>query len=183
MSERVVDMACERLQAQGHKPPPRKGTSEETLLGSGDTGDDIAAFGERLRTRWPRLPGDVIERLVSLYGSNAERLVDGIAADPVLAERFAPHLPVTRAEVEYAMRDEMALTLEDFMERRSRLLLWEPDNGLSVADGVARTMAAALGWDAARVADEIARYRALVERLKSFDGDAPETEAAHAAHG
>jgi glycerol-3-phosphate dehydrogenase len=183
MSERVVDMACERLQGLGQKPPQRRGTSEETLLDSGDTGDDVAAFAARLRARWPRLAGDVIERLVALYGSNAERLVDGIAADPVLAERFAPHLPVTRAEVEYSVRDEMALTLEDFMERRSRVLLWEPDNGLSVVDGVARTMAAALGWDAARVADEIARYRALVERLKSFDGDAAEADAARAAHG
>lgn len=183
MSERVVDMACERLQALGVKLPSRKGTSEEALLGSGATGDDVAAFAERLRRRWPRVGDDVIDRLVALYGSNAERLVDGIAADPVLAQRFAPHLPVTRAEVEYAVREEMALTLEDFMERRSRLLLWEPDNGLSATQGVAQAMGAALGWDAARVDDEIGRYRALAERLKSFDGDAAEAEPAQAAHG
>ncbi len=183
MSERVVDIACERLQAQGVKLPTPKGTSEDARLGSGDTGDDVAAFAERLRTRWPRVGSDVVDRLVALYGSHAERLVDGIAVDPVLAERFAPHLPVTRAEVEYTVREEMALTLEDFMERRSRLLLWEPDNGLSVAEGVARTMAGALGWDAVRLHDEIGRYRALAERLKSFDGDTAEAETAQAAHG
>jgi len=81
------------------------------------------------------------------------------------------------------VREEMALTLEDFMERRSRLLLWEPDNGLCVADGVARAMAASLGWDAARIRDEVARYRALVERLKRFNGEAATAETAHAAHG
>jgi glycerol-3-phosphate dehydrogenase len=183
MSERVVDLAAERLQALGVKPPARQGTSEDAVLGSGHTGDDVAGFAERLRSRWPRVGRDVVERLVALYGSNAERLVDGIAADPVLAERFSPRLAVTRAEVEYALREEMALTLEDFMERRSRLLLWEPDNGLAVADGVARVMAAALGWDAARVRDEVARYRTLVERLKSFDGDTPDAETAQAAHG
>jgi glycerol-3-phosphate dehydrogenase len=186
MSERVVDLACERLNALGVEPPARKGTSEEALLGSGDTGDDMGAFTERLRARWPRVPPEVVERLVTLYGSNAERLVDGIAADPVLAERFAAHLAVTRAEVEYAVREEMALTLEDFMERRGRLLLWEPDNGLSIADDVARAMAAVLGWDATRARDEAERYRALADRLKQFDSAAaPEDgrEAARAAHG
>jgi glycerol-3-phosphate dehydrogenase len=183
MSERVVDMAWERLQAQGVKAPARKGTSEEAVLGSGHTGDDVAAFAQRLAERWPQVGCDVVERLVALYGSNAERLVDGIAADPLLAERFSPQLPVTRAEVEYAVREEMALHLEDFMERRSRLLLWAADNGLSVVDGVARTMAALLGWEAARVQDGIGRYQALVVRLKSFEGDTPEAEAAQAAHG
>jgi len=183
MAERVVDLACERLQAQGRKMPPRHGTSEETLLDSGDTGDNIGTFAERLRARWPRVSGDVIDRLVHLFGSNAERLTDGIAADPVLAERFAPHLPLTRAEVEYAVREEMALTLEDFMERRSRLLLWEPDNGLSVAEGVAQAMAGLLGWSASRAADEVTRYRLLAERLKSFDGDATEIGYSKAAHG
>ena len=183
MSERVVDMACERLRQQGMEPPAPKGTSEDALLGSGDTGDDIGAFAARLHARWPRVPVDVIERLVALYGSNAERMVDGIAADPVLAERFSTELAITRAEIEYTVREEMALTLEDFMERRSRVLLWEPDNGLAVAHAVARAMAVPLGWDETRVRDEVERYRALTERLKHFDSEPAETEAAHAAHG
>ncbi len=69
------------------------------------------------------------------------------------------------------------------MERRSRLLLWEPDNGLSAVDGVVSAMGAALDWDPARVRDEAARYRALVQRLKTFGGDGAEVAAAQAAHG
>jgi hypothetical protein len=30
-----------------------------------------------------------------------------------------------------------------------------------------------LGWDEARIRDEISRYQALVDRLKSFEGDTP----------
>ena len=187
MSERVVDMACERLQAQGMTAPPRRtATARRRVLGSGDTGDDVAAFAERLCSAVAAASArDVVDRLVALYGSNAERLVDGIARRPGAgASGSRRDLPVTRAEVEYAVREEMALTLEDFLERRSRLLLWEPDNGLAVADGVARIMAAALGWDAARDrTTRSARYRALVERLKSFDGETAEAETAQAAHG
>jgi glycerol-3-phosphate dehydrogenase len=182
MSERVVDMACEQLQQRGVTLPQRRGASATERLGSGDTGDDVAGFANRLHQRWPRVPGDVIERLVALYGSHAERIVDGIAADPVLGERLAPALAVTRAEVEYAVREEMAITLEDFLERRSRLLLWDPENGLAVAEGVAQAMGTLLGWDAARIRDEIGRYRALVDRLKSFGGDEAE-DTARAAHG
>jgi glycerol-3-phosphate dehydrogenase len=75
----------------------------------------------------------------------------------------------------------MALTLDDVLERRSRLLLWDPTLGLSVADGVARTMAGLLGWDAARTQDELARYRGLADHLKSVAPD--EADAARAAHG
>ena len=183
MSERVVDMACDRLRQLGVEMPERRGTSEEVPLSSGATGDDVGAFAERLCARWPRLPAEVVTRLVALYGSNAERIVDGMAADPLLAQRFVPEIAVTRAEVEYAVREEMALTLEDFMERRSRVLLWEPDNGLAIAGAVARVMAVALGWDATRVADEVERYRTLAERLKHFDGEMSDSNAARAAHG
>ena len=115
-----------------------------------------------------------------MYGSNAERLVEGMAADPILAERLAPRHAVTRAGVEHAVREEMAMTLVDFLERRSRLLLWDLDNGLGVAEGAARTMGAMLGWDAARVREEVASYRAHVENVKSFQSEEP--EAAQAAH-
>ena len=154
------------------------------MLGSGDTGDDVAAFAAAACTSAGRASGATWS--IAWWRSTAATpSVWSTASPPTRCWPSAsrPRLPVTRAEVEYAVREEMALTLEDFMERRSRLLLWEPDNGLSVAEGVARTMAAALGWDAARVHDEVSRYRALVERLKSFDGDSPEAEAAQAAHG
>ena len=179
MAERVVDMVAERLQGLGLTAPTRRGTSEATLLGSADTGPDIDAFAARLGERWPRLDAAVIARLVPLYGSHAERMVDAMAADPLLAERYDPALPVTRAEVEYAVREEMALTVTDFLERRSRLLLWDPGMGCSVADGVARAMGAMLGWDAARIAEEVQRYAELAEHLRTFDSGGPAAQVAN----
>jgi hypothetical protein len=52
-------------------------------------------------------------------------------------------------------------------------LLWDPDNGLTIAEGVARTMGTMMKWSAQRVADETARYRAQVEELKRFQPAAP----------
>ena len=179
MAERVVDMVAERLQGQGMTAPPRRGASDSSLLGSADTGPDIDAFATRLKERWPRLDAAVIDRLVPLYGSHAERMVDAIAADPLLGERYDATLPVTRAELEYAIREEMVLTLTDFLERRSRLLLWDADLGRCLVEPVARAMGEQLGWDAARVRDEAQRYRELAEHLRTFEPSGPTAQVAN----
>lgn len=176
MAERIVDLVCDRLRAAGQTVPERIAESAQLPLSGGDTGDDVAAFARRLQTRWPEVGEDVVEHLVRLYGSNAELMVEGIAADPLLGARCAPDLPVTRAEVEYAMREEMAVTLEDLLERRSRLLLWDPDNGLHALQQAARWMAAALDWDAHRIEREIGAYRELVRQLNTFDADSAPAE-------
>jgi glycerol-3-phosphate dehydrogenase len=183
MAERVVDIAVEALKKQQVQLPAPIGKSDEMLLSSGETGDDVDGYAERLRSRWPRVGTDVVDRLVDLYGSNAERMVEAMSADPRLAERLSPNLAVTQAEVQYAVREEMAMTLEDFLERRSRLLLWDPDNGVTVAESAARAMGAILGWDAQRVETEVSSYRAHVDSVKSFLGDEPEAETRQVAHG
>jgi glycerol-3-phosphate dehydrogenase len=181
MAERVVDIACEQLRQQERPLPAASGSSAEATLSGGETGDDVTGYGEGLKTRWPRIDPDVVERLVHVYGSNAERMVEGMSADPVLAQRLAPELAVTRAEVEYAVREEMAMTLTDFLERRSRLFLWDPDNGLAIAAAAARVMGRLLDWDRDRVEREVSAYREHVEMVKSFHGE-PEPTAAEAAH-
>ena len=183
MAERVVDIACERLKEQGRTLPPRAGESAAVPLSGGETGDDVAGYAGRLSQRWPRLGADIVDRLVQHYGSNAERMVEAMSADPVLAERYAPGSAVTRGEIEYSVREEMVLTLEDVLERRSRLLLWDPANGLPVAEGVARTLASLLKWNGTRANDELARYRAHVRQIKSFQqADVINSEAVEAAH-
>lgn len=183
MAERIVDLVCERLREAGGGLPRRRGDSAEATLSGGDTGDDVDAYARRLQVRRPAVGADIVERLVRLYGSNAEALVEAMAADPGLAERYAPALSLTRAEVAYAVHEEMAMNLADVLDRRSRLLVWDAQNGLAVAARVADDMAGWLGWDPRRTADEVARYGAQVERMKHVDGDEPLVEPIRVAHG
>jgi glycerol-3-phosphate dehydrogenase len=186
MAERVVDIACQQLTADGVAMPSRIGASDEVEISGGRTGPEIAAYAEGLARRSDGPGARVIERLVDLYGSNAEAILDSMDSRRELAECFGDS-PVTRAEVEYAVQHEMALTLQDFLERRSRLFLWDPANGLPIAEGVARVMAELLGWDERHLAREIGGYRAHVSYVKSFTQgfrpEEPETEAQRAAHG
>jgi glycerol-3-phosphate dehydrogenase len=182
MAERVVDMVTQRLSERGEHLPEKKGDSESAILNGGETGDDVGGFTARLIARWPQVPADVVERLVTVYGSNGERMVEAMAGDPRLAERCGPGLAVTRGEVAYAVREEMALTLEDFLERRARLFLWDPHNGLTVAAEVARLMGDLLGWDTARRDAELAAYQRHVHEVKTFTPELEVVPPQHVAH-
>lgn len=186
MAERVVDIACQQLTADGFTLPARVGASDEVELSGGRTGADVAAYAAALAERAGAPDVRVIERLVDLYGSNAEAILAMMDSRPDLAECFGDS-PVMRAEVEYAVRHEMALTLEDFLERRSRLFLWDAANGLTIAEEVGRAMAESLGWDERHLAREVGGYRAHVSYVKSFTQgfhpEEPEAQARRAAHG
>ncbi|MFI5364061.1 MAG: glycerol-3-phosphate dehydrogenase/oxidase [Candidatus Binatia bacterium] len=182
MAERVVDLVVQRRTETGEPLPEKKGDSESVRLSGGDTGDDVAGFATRLRIRWPQVPPDVVDRLVTLYGSNGERMVEAMAGDPALAQRCTPDLAVTHSEVAYAVREEMAMTMEDFLERRGRLFLWDPQNGLTAAPEVARLMGILLGWDAQRIDAELAGYQQHVREVKSFSPELEAVAAPRVAH-
>ena len=83
------------------------------------------------------------------------------------------------AEVVYAVTHEGARHLDDVLTRRTRISIETFDRGVAAAPAVARLMAAELGWDAARTADEVDHYLRRVEaerqsQLKLTDQEADE---------
>jgi glycerol-3-phosphate dehydrogenase len=66
--------------------------------------------------------------------------------------------PAVRAEVRHAIRHEMAQTLTDVVVRRTRLgVAGHPGNAAAAA--AAELMRVELGWDEARVRDELEGLR------------------------
>jgi glycerol-3-phosphate dehydrogenase len=76
------------------------------------------------------------------------------------------HLMVIKAQVIYGVEDEMALTLEDFMSRRTDLLHFNGGGGLEVV--AAKLMGKTLGWSRARRQAEIRKYRQTVQEMFHF---------------
>jgi len=179
MAERVMDMACAHLEQLGRKLPERVGTSEEATLSGGDMSNDMDAYVTTVATAWPRVAPAVVERLVRLYGSNAQDIAAAIDARPELGVPYTPDVALTPAEVSYSVRCEMAMGLIDVLERRTRMLLWDRHCGLGVVEAVADTLADLLDWKATRRDSEVAAYRTVVERLKTLHDDSAPAEAAH----
>jgi glycerol-3-phosphate dehydrogenase len=83
------------------------------------------------------------------YGTDAIHINNLVKEDPNLSEKLHPDFPYTMAEVVWAIKEEMAMTLEDVLARRLRLLFLDTRIAMEVAPAVTRLMAIKMGKDAA----------------------------------
>jgi glycerol-3-phosphate dehydrogenase len=81
---------------------------------------------------------------------------------PELGRPLIEGLHYLRAEAVYAARYEMAGSLADVLERRTRGRLLEREATAAAAEDCANLIGDELGWDAHRRADEVAALRADV---------------------
>ncbi len=126
MAERLVTTCEKKL---GRKPNPAP-TGEEPLPG----GDFSGTFEELKSTVEKRgLEPHVAERAARLYGSEA---LD------IFAQGHGPAV-----EAAFAVKNEGALTLEDYWVRRSSRIYFDENGGLASLEPAADTMAELLGWN------------------------------------
>jgi glycerol-3-phosphate dehydrogenase len=90
-----------------------------------------------------------------------------IEANPDLANPLIPGLPYRRAEAVYAVRYEMATTLDDVLSRRTRARLLDRDATAAGAAEVAELIGRELGWDADEQARQVATYREAAEKERA----------------
>jgi len=82
---------------------------------------------------------------LSVYGADARAIAALAEEDAELARPLHAALPYTGAEVVWAVRREMARTVEDVLARRTRALFLDARAALEMAPRVARIMAGELG--------------------------------------
>jgi glycerol-3-phosphate dehydrogenase len=96
-------------------------------------------------TRTLRLAGALASALTPLehrYGGDA-RAVAALAREEELEAPLAPELPYLEAEVVWAAREELALTANDVLQRRTRLSTELPDGGESLRQRIEELLARA----------------------------------------
>ncbi len=108
-------------------------------------------------------PGSVDAHLASRHGGQATSVQALIAADPTLGAPLVEGLPYLRAEAIYAVRYEMAQSLDDILTRRTRARLFDRDATMRAADSVAALIAPELGWDDATTAAQVSSFRVSCE--------------------
>lgn len=135
----------------------------------------------RCRTRRMKLAGATARvdgpdaDLVARHGSMAAEVRALAAADPSLREPLVPSLPYLRAEAVWAVRHEMATTLDDVLSRRTRARLLDRAATVAAAADVARLIAPHLGWDDAEVERQVQAFRASCAD-EAAAGDVTEAE-------
>jgi glycerol-3-phosphate dehydrogenase len=86
---------------------------------------------------------------LAVYGSDAYELQKLILHDARLGEPLHPALPYIKAEVIWAVRQEMACTVEDVLARRTRALILNARAALAIAPAIADMIAPELNWNEA----------------------------------
>ena len=102
---------------------------------------------------------------LEVYGADAEA-IRTLARDPKLAAQLHPDLPYIAAEVVWAVRAEMARTVEDVLARHTRALFLNAHAAIAMAEPVAKLLAAELGRDDAWVASQVKEFRALADQYR-----------------
>ncbi len=94
----------------------------------------------------------------SIYGTDASALRQLVADAPELGEIIHAAFPYVRAQVVWAVRCEMARTVEDVLSRRTRALLLDAQASIDCSRDVAELMAAELGRTTAWIDEQVAAF-------------------------
>lgn len=104
------------------------------------------------------------EALIDLYGSRYGEVLALTQERPEWKLPIVVGRPEIRAQVVYAVRNEMAMSTADVLMRRTGIALHE-GVGLEYAEATARLVGEALGWTEAQIREDVAQYTKTVMTL------------------
>jgi glycerol-3-phosphate dehydrogenase len=113
------------------------------------------------------------QHLARKYGTDAVAVLQLAAGDPALGRPLVEGAAPLRAEVVYAVRSEMAATVEDVLARRIGLELYDWRLAMEAAPAVAGLMANELGWTATGRDRAASEYAAKIAHFLDAAGLAP----------
>ncbi len=158
LAELTIDLVVAKLGLDTRPCQTRR-----TPLVGGDI-EHLPSFHRQAARRLAdRVPPDVVRYLVQHYGSEIDAVVGPPIDPPRPAARLAANRTSIEAEVAFAVREEMAVQLDDLIFRRTGLgTIGHP--GRACLDRCAKLMGAALGWTETYQAEQIAKTTALFPR-------------------
>lgn len=99
---------------------------------------------------------------LKIYGDGTHEIEKLIAEKPDLGKLADPRLPYTLAEIIWICRNEMPLTIEDLLARRTRALFLDARASLDIAPEVARLMADEQGFGISWQEQQLTDYKNLI---------------------
>lgn len=109
------------------------------------------------------VPAKVSSEHLQIYGEQAVEIDKMINDNPALGVLLNPALPYSKAEIIWICRNEMPVTLEDILARRTRALFLDASASEAIAPEVVWLMAQELGFDDDWQRDQLEIYRHLIK--------------------
>jgi len=165
ISEETVDLACRKL---GRKI--RCKTAEIPLPGA----PVVSREDIQQAARQSGLDESAVEHLAAIYGSRFSEIIDLATKDTAGKQCLCSHSPDIVAQVWHAVEEESALTIGDFLLRRSATGL-ASCQGLDGVERIAQEMGQLLGWSASEQKDQIESYSSWAALNNSWKQSPPAT--------
>lgn len=156
LGEKLVDRIAKQLGAAIASAQ----VSRTTPLPGGNTGpfEDFVRKATEEAGKSFGVPAQIAERIARTYGSRWRQVLEPIRENPTLAEPLAGNPSLLTAEVQFAIRHEMAANVEDFVVRRSGLNWLAACSLREAAPAVAEIFARELGWSPDRRQASLAAF-------------------------
>jgi len=108
------------------------------------------------------------------YGTDIEKITSLIEKEKTLGEAIHPNLPYIKAEIIWAVKHEMCMTVEDALSRRTRALLLDAQAAIECAPLVAFLMAKEMRKDDDWQKNQIEIFNELAKKYVVTDKDRPQ---------
>jgi len=156
MAAEVVNLVCKTLGKEGDLGAGQDFRSDRFPLTDESYLPDSGLLS--LQEQYPCLEENVLLHLVSTYGKHLVEVLSYAVEDSNMFHRIMPSLPYIWAEVPYSVQCEMALTVPDFLTRRTHIIHEDVNQGLDCVKEIARVMGKYRDWDAAQIEHQIQSY-------------------------
>jgi glycerol-3-phosphate dehydrogenase len=121
------------------------------------------------------IPEPAARQLAEKYGTRASDVMELVKQDPQLAQPMSAGQAPLRAEALFAIRDEMAISIEDVLARRLGVQTHSWKAAIEAAPVVADILAHELGWSETIKNEALVRYDMKIHGLMQKAGVATET--------
>lgn len=160
---RVGEEMVDWVYAHRKQPAPACPTRQQPLPGAilptdGRIAQAIAQYADKYADT---LSAHTLDHLFQRYGARTFALLKLIDESPELAAPIVPTLLDIKAQIVFAVRDEMAFNFGDICRRRTMLSL-QANYGLDALDAIAQTLQAHCQWSPEKCQKDIAAYKTLM---------------------
>jgi glycerol-3-phosphate dehydrogenase len=162
----MAEDTVHRVQQALGVTPTESLTRNHVLFGGENFTDD---YCEKLACQHG-LSEALARHLTSKFGTASEKILALARENTALLKPIIPNFPAIGAEVVYAVRHEMAATIEDVLARRIGMQLYSWRDSLEAAPVVGSLMAAELRWDDAYESEAVHRYAQKINHLLDSAG-------------
>ena len=112
---------------------------------------------------------NLTEDTLAVYGIEKQALLDLEDEIPVYGELISESLPLKASQVIWAVRHEMARTLEDMLARRVRGLFLDVNESLRIAPQVAQIMASELNESPDWIINQLTEFKAIARHYQLIE--------------